>query len=126
MTLVKRLVAIVLLEIYALVLTTWQMGIGIRTDEAKYLLNIPYPHPPLARFILNLTEAVPFQELLWRIIFASLIVQATWFIRGMAKNFPGTVQIALSIAWLGCMAILQQGGTIMMAPLTALQALVFV
>jgi len=47
----RKLIAAVALQIYALLLAGVQLLGGVRTDEAKYLLNIPYPHPPLARFL---------------------------------------------------------------------------
>ena len=147
----------VLLEIVAVALAFMQMLGGVRTDEAKYLLNIPYPHPPLVRWILSQTEWIPFQEWLWRIIFATLMVQAVWIVMGLectkyqkSRNTQNSISnnerpvrsehwilgneislffdiwgIFVGACWLFSSAVLLQSGTIMMAPLTALQSLVF-
>jgi hypothetical protein len=122
----RKIVAAVLLEIYAVALAWVQALGGVRTDEAKYLLDIPYPHPPLARFLLSLTSGLPFQEMFWRIVFASLMVQAVWLIWEMGKSFTQDQRSTLAFAWLCLAAVMLEAGSIMMAPLTALQGLVFV
>jgi hypothetical protein len=117
---------VILLELYALVMAFLRQISGVRTDEAKYLLNIPYPHPPLVRWILHRTEFLSFQDVLWRVVFATLIVQAVWMIYEVAHGLPKTLRVLLCAMWLlsaGCIASV---GTIMMAPLTALQALGFI
>lgn len=119
----RRIVVAIGFEVYALLLAGLQALGGIRTDEAKYLLNIPYPHPPLARFLLSLTAGLPFQEMFWRIVFASLLVQAVWIVEGMAKGLHGEQRLAAMGGWLLCAAVLLQAGSIMMAPLTALEGL---
>lgn len=120
-----RVIVIIGIQLYAIALTVLQSMGNVRTDEAKYLLNIPYPHPPLVRWILNLTEAFPFQEMLWRVVFATLLVQAVWLLWSMGKDLAPRVRIALCASWLLTAAVVVQAGTIMMAPLTALQGLVF-
>ena len=103
----------------ALALAAIQLGIGVRTDEAKYLLDIPYPHPPLARALLSMTDGWALQEQLWRIVFAMLLVQSGWLAAALAdRRFPQE-RFALLCAWLGSAAVLLQAGTVMMAPLTA-------
>jgi hypothetical protein len=122
----RRALTFWLLEGYALALALVQHFGGVRTDEAKYLLNIPYPHPPLARWVLHLMEWAPFQELFWRIVLASLCVQAAWLVWDMGHELARPQRMALAGAWLACAAVAYQAGSIMMAPLTALQGLVIV
>lgn len=139
---------VLILEVIAVVLAWFHFLGGVHTDEAKYLLNIPYPHPPLVRWILSQTEWIPFQEMFWRIVFASLMVQAVWLIRNpklkaqnpkQVSNFNFKIinfesvfgfelcasNLLPAVAWLLSSAVLLQSGSIMMAPLTALQMMVF-
>ncbi len=111
------------LEAYA-VLLAWLQG-GIRTDEAKYLLSIPYPHPPLARWFLSLFDGFTWQAGVARILFASLVVQAVRIVWKMAGGMPRLSRYALAAAWLFSWGVLSQAGAVMMAPLTALQGLLF-
>jgi hypothetical protein len=113
------------LQALALLLAKWQGLGGIRTDEAKYLLSIPYPHPPLARAVLSATEALPFQETLWRVVLATLLVQAVWLVWDMTRRFHLEDRVMVCATWLLSAAVLVQSGSIMMTPLTALQALLF-
>lgn len=121
----RRLIALIGLQLYALALAFVQLQNGVRTDEAKYLLNIPYPHPPLARWFLSLFDGFAWQEVGARILFATLMVQAVWFVWDMGRYLSKTGRLALAVLWLGSAAFILQTGTIMMAPLTALQALLF-
>ena len=121
----RRLIALIGLELYALALAFVQLQNGVRTDEAKYLLNIPYPHPPLARWFLSLFDGFAWQEVGARILFATLMVQAVWIVWDMGRYLSKTGRLALAVLWLGSAAFILQTGTIMMAPLTALQALLF-
>jgi hypothetical protein len=114
------------LETYALLLAWYQLSIGVRTDEAKYLLDIPYPHPPLARFIISIFDSWQYHELFWRIVFATLMIQFVWFVVALLHNAKPSVRFAASLCWLLSAAVVLQAGTVMMAVLTALQALVFV
>ncbi len=102
------------------------MHFGVRTDEAKYLLDIPYPHPPLARFIFSLLDGWQYQELFWRVVLATLVIQAVWLVIDMAKPLGKTAQVAAALCWILSAAVIAQAGTVMMAPLTALQALLFI
>lgn len=115
--------AVIGLELYALLLA-WLQG-GIRTDEAKYLLNIPYPHPPLARWVLSLFDGFAWQACAARILFATLLVQAVWIVWRMAKGMPKLNRLVACGSWLLAWGVASQAGAVMMAPLTALQALVF-
>ncbi len=117
----------ILLEVFALVLANLQgmMG-GVLTDEAKYLLSIPYPHPPFLRGIMAFTELLPFQEWLWRALISTLLVQAVWLVWDMAKRMPTPDRFAIAATWLFSAALVLQAGQIYMAPVTALQALIFV
>ncbi len=120
----RRLIVFIGLELYALALALVQLQNGVRTDEAKYLLNIPYPHPPFARWFLSLFDGFAWQEVGARILFATLMVQAVWLVWDMGRYLSKTGRLAVAVLWLGSAAFILQTGTIMMAPLTALQALV--
>ncbi len=117
--------SIIGLEFYALLLAWAQSLGGVRTDEAKTLLNIPYPHPPLLRWIVSQTEALPFQEMLWRVLLASIVVQAVWLVWDMGRDLPRGVRIAAAASWLLSAAVIQQAGSITTAPVTAIWGLVF-
>lgn len=119
----QRLIIVAGLEAYALLLA-WMQG-GIRTDEAKYLLSIPYPHPPLARWFLSLFDGFAWQVGAARILFATLVVQAAWIVWKIGKDMPRANRLVLCGSWLFSWGVLSQAGAVMMAPLTALQGLVF-
>lgn len=121
----RKLTAVIGFQMYALALALFQMQIGVRTDEAKYLLNIPYPHPPAARWVFSLLDGWMWPDMFWRIVMATLLVQAVWLISGMLHDTTRTQRGAAMAAWLLSAAVVFQAGTVMMAPLTALQALVF-
>ncbi len=114
------------LEAYALLLALIQLPGGVRTDEAKYLLSIPYPHPPLLRSIFAFTSSLPMQEFLWRFVIASALVQGVWLLWDIGNVLKGPRRIALAVSWLLCSAVITQAGTVMMAPLTGLFGLVCV
>jgi hypothetical protein len=122
----RKLILIVVLEGYAVALAWLQSLGGVRTDEAKYLLNIPYPHPPAARWVLSLTDGWDLQEWFWRVVFATLVVQAVWIVASMGKGLTPRARVALCLCWLFAAAVVVQAGSVMMAPLTALQGLLFV
>jgi len=136
----QRILIILLLEGYAILLAGMQGVAGVRTDEAKYLLNIPYPHPPFARWIIGQTEWMTYQEMFWRIVFATILVQAVWVIWSGSlchelKWFDRahhdtksqlSQKIILGFSWLLSAALFMEGGKIMMAPLTAIQGLILV
>lgn len=119
----RRLIVTIGLELYALLLAAWQAMGGVRTDEAKYLLNIPYPHPPLGRFILHAFEWLPFQEIFWRVLLATLLIQLVWIVWDMGKGLSREARWVLAAAWLFSGGVLLQVGSIMMAPLTAAEGL---
>lgn len=120
-------IIVILLEVFALILANLQgMMNGVLTDEAKYLLSIPYPHPPFLRGIMAITEVLPFQEWLWRALISTLLVQAVWLVWDMAKRMPTPDRFAIAATWLFSAALVLQAGQIYMAPVTALQALIFV
>lgn len=121
----RRLKTVLWLEGYAVLLALLQTFNGVRTDEAKYLLDIPYPHPPLARWTLSLFDGFAWQELGARVLFATLLVQAAWFVWDMGRALSRGSRVALCALWLGSACLVLQAGTVMMAPLTAFQALVF-
>ena len=122
----RRVVSILLLEIAAAGLAVLKWMGGVRTDEAKYFLNIPYPHPPLVRTMLHWTVLLPGAELVWRVVFATLLFQGVWLLWRSGRAFPRGLRILLAGAWLTSAATILQTGTVMMAPLTALFGLVLV
>lgn len=115
----RRITFIVLLEAYALLLSVLQYAHGLRTDEAKYLLSIPYPHPPLLRDIIAFTNAVPGHEFLWRFLFASLLVQCVWLFIDLGVVLTQPRRRALILGWLFATAVMIQGGTVMLVLPTA-------
>jgi hypothetical protein len=117
------LIQLAILEAYALILANIQALGGVRTDEAKYLLNIPYPHPPAGRWFFHAFEFLPFQEMFWRVILASLLVHAVWLVWDLARGLPSEGRYAVGGAWLLSSALMLQGGSVLMAPVTALQVL---
>lgn len=121
----RRLIAIVGLEGYAVLLAWGQFLQHVRTDEAKYLLNIPYPHPPLVRAILGLMDGWTHQEIFWRVVFATMTVQAVWFVWNMGKGMCKSERMLLALCWLLAGGVMLQAGAVLMAPLTALQMLFF-
>ncbi len=122
----RRFAAIAGLELYALLLTLPHLRAGVTTDEAAYLLNIPSPHPPLARSLFGLLDGWAGQEIFWRIALATLLVQAVWLLLASARDLRRSSRIALALAWLTSAAVVLQAGTVTMAPLTALQGMLFV
>ncbi|PIR53625.1 hypothetical protein COU76_00170 [Candidatus Peregrinibacteria bacterium CG10_big_fil_rev_8_21_14_0_10_49_10] len=121
----QRLFVTFVLELYAIALAMLQAGGGVQSDEAKYLLNIPYPHPPAVRWVLAQFDAWHYQETFVRVLFATLMVQAVWLVWDMVKELPVQRRYDLAVLWLFSGGVILQAGTVMMAPLTALQALVF-
>lgn len=93
---------------------------GVHTDEAKYLLSIPYPHPPLVRSFFALLRDLPQQEILLRFLIASVLVQGVWFLIDIGYVLSSLRRKALAISWLFSAAVLLQAGTVMLAPLSGL------
>lgn len=120
----RKALTAALFQAYVFALAALQALGGVRTDEAKYLLDIPYPHPPLVRAVLSWTELWPMQEAFWRCVFATLLVQAAWLVWTMAPDLPRRTRMALCACWLLSAPVVLQAGSIMMAPLNALQGLV--
>lgn len=114
-----------LLEAYAFALAFLQVPGGVRTDEAKYLLSIPYPHPPLVRSLMAWTSGLTHHEFFWRMIVASLCVQAVWLIADLGDVLTRPRKQALCFAWLLSSALVLQGGTIVLSVLSALFGLIF-
>ncbi len=119
------IIAIGSLELLALLLALLGMWMGLHTDEAKYLLSIPYPHPPAIRWVLSLGLSLPFHEFLMRFVLASVIVQSSWLLWDLGAVLPRERQTALMLTWLLSTALILQGGTVMLAPMTAVFGLVF-
>jgi hypothetical protein len=110
----RTLTLFVVLELYALLLTVMRLFVGIRTDEAKYLLDIPYPHPPLLRSLMGLTAHLPAHELVWRFLLASALVQMFWLFVDIGAVLTPARRRALLLSWLFSTAIILQAGSVMM------------
>lgn len=119
------LTTVFLLEVWASVLALVQYGRGLMTDEAKYLLSIPYPHPPFIRTILGWTSALPYHEFFWRFVFASLLIQSVWFVWDLGTVLPRPRRLALAVSWLLAGAVILESGIIVMAVFSALAGLMF-
>lgn len=118
-----RILAVIGLQGFAILTAMLHQHLGLHTDEAKYLLNIPYPHPPLMRWLMGLTDGWQHQELFWRIVFASCLVHGVWLVADMARQRSRKEQLTLSGLWLFSGALLLQSGTLLMATITAVEAL---
>lgn len=123
---VRTLTVFWLLELYAVGLALLQMPGGVRTDEAKYLLSIPYPHPPLLRSIMAWTAPMPDHEFFWRLLIASATVHLAWLIFDLGEVLTRPRRIALVAAWLLSAPVFLQGGTIVMAVLASAYGMIFV
>ncbi|MFH1443892.1 MAG: hypothetical protein ABIG34_00695 [Candidatus Peregrinibacteria bacterium] len=113
---------LVLLGLALAALHLWQ---GVTTDEAKYLLNIPYPHPPLARSIIGFISSIAGHEAFWRCILAILLLQGTWLASACAPSRERGAKLLLAGLWILSTAVFVWGGSVLLAPLTALQMLAF-
>ncbi|MEI8229882.1 MAG: hypothetical protein WCG83_01970 [Candidatus Peregrinibacteria bacterium] len=121
----KCLITAIGLELLAIVLAWSQSLHAVLTDEAKYLLNIPYPHPPLLRFFMELTSQWPAQEMFWRVLLATLLMQSVWIVVGFLPKTETKARIFLGALWILSLSVLSQAGAILMAPVTAMQGLIF-
>lgn len=110
------------LTFLALALALLQATHGVATDEAKNLLNIPYPHPPLLRFIIGAFWWMPGQAFLWRFLLALLLIQAVWLVWTLARRGEG---FALGALWLLSAAVIVWAGQILLVPVIAVEALIF-
>ena len=113
---------LVLLGIALAALHAWQ---GITTDEAKYLLNIPYPHPPLARSVIAFTQWMPGQDLLWRVLLALALLLAAELARAFAPERERASTFLLAGLWVLSASVFVSAGQILLAPVTAVEMLVF-
>lgn len=121
----KTLIIAGVMELVALSFAKWHEYLGLQTDEAKYLLNIPYPHPPLVRTLMSWTEWIPGQDFFWRLLLASILVQLFWLVREMGKDLKHREQIILCGAYFSSTAFLLQTGTVMLSPVFAMFGIVF-
>ncbi|MDD5041758.1 MAG: hypothetical protein PHX87_05135 [Candidatus Peribacteraceae bacterium] len=113
---------LILLGFALAALHAWQ---GITTDEAKYLLSIPYPHPPFARLIIGITQGIPGQTLIWRVILAVTLLLAAELARSLAPVRERGATFLLGGLWVLSAAVFVSAGQILLAPVTAVQMLVF-
>ncbi len=117
---------IIVLEVLACALALLHVPAGVLTDEAKYLLSIPYPHPPLLRGLIGLTSELPGHAFLWRFLFASIAMQASWIVWDLSGALTREKRIALLSAWILSAAVLTQSGAILIVVPTAVFGLLFV
>ncbi len=115
-------VGFVLLGIALAALHAWQ---GVTTDEAKYLLNIPYPHPPFARSIIGIAQWIPGQEIIWRLLLAAGLLLAAELARALAPAKEKGDMSLLAGLWVLSAAVFVSAGQILLAPITAVEMLVF-
>lgn len=114
-----------LLEAYAFLLASVQMLGGVRTDEAKYLLGIPYPHPPLVRTLMAWTSWIAFHEFFWRLVLATIAVQSVWLLIDLGAVLTKQRRLALGLSWLLSAAVVLQSGSIVLVVCTAAFGLLF-
>ncbi len=119
------IISVLLLEAIAVMLAYVQFSSGLVSDEAKYLLSIPYPHPPFLRSLLGWTSAMPYHEFFWRFVFASFLLQAVWYVWDLGDVLTRPRRIALAASWLLSAAVILQSGMIVMATGAALSGLMF-
>ena len=122
----KIIPAVLGLEVVAVVLAWAHALSNVRTDEAKYLLDIPYPHPPFLRGVMHALEGLSFQEMFWRIVLASAFMQAVWLVWDMGRHLQREERVALCGAWLLSAGVLLWTGAVMIAPVNAVQGMVLV
>lgn len=122
----KILIVVLLLEVLALVLASVQFADGLVTDEAKYLLSIPYPHPPFLRSFMGWTTEIPWHEFLWRFVFASMLVQCVWFFVDLGRVLSPQRRLCFAASWLLLSSVVLGSGSIIMAVMTAAFGAVFV
>jgi len=124
---------VISLQAYALFLVVIQQYSGVHTDEAKYLLDIPYPHPPAFRWFFDSFGYNPLQDVYARFFVAALLVNSVLFLYPVAKRyFPSSRTRSLSapagicLLWLFSGGLIIQGGTAMMSSVNAWQGMIFV
>jgi hypothetical protein len=111
------------LEVYAVALALLGSANAVRTDEAKYLLDIPYPHPPLLRWILGLFDGWSGQEIFVRIFFATVVIQSVWMLWRVAKRLRPASATWISLLYLLSAGTVFHAGTVMMSVVTGWQFL---
>ncbi len=110
----KIFIAIVLLEVIACFAVYIHLKSGVLTDEAKYLLSIPYPHPPAVREMMAWTKGWEWQEWFWRLVFASMMIQSIWLFASAQIMQEKKLMSIIALCFLFSPAIFLQSGTIML------------
>jgi hypothetical protein len=110
----KKFIAIVLLEVIACLAVYIHLKAGVLTDEAKYLLSIPYPHPPVVREMMAWTKGWEWQEWFWRLVFASVMIQSIWLFASAQIVQEKKLMPIIALCFLFSPAIFLQSGTIML------------
>ncbi len=121
----KTLTIVWLLEAYAFLLASMQMLSGVRTDEAKYLLSIPYPHPPFVRTLMEWTSWLTFHEFFWRLVFATIAIQSVWLLFDLGAVLTRQRRLCLAASWLLSASVVLQSGSIVLVVCTAVFGLLF-
>ncbi len=101
------------------------MHLGIHTDEAKYLLGIPYPHPPLFQFLLSSIDGWAFQEQFVRFIFAFALLSGSWIVWQLVDARYGKARFILVMSYFLAPGVLLYSGTVFMSLLTSIEFLLF-
>ncbi len=122
----KIIVSILSLTILASVLVYIHLDAGILTDEAKYLLSIPYPHPPLLRTLMSWTKGWGEQEIFWRGLFAVWTLQSVWLLQKIRTQNGRSLFLVGALLFLFSPAIFLQSGTIMLVVPAAVFGMIMV
>jgi hypothetical protein len=100
----------------------WRGGILVSTDEAKFLLNISYPHPPGVRWLMHLRWfTTPVHVLLWRCIYLGSWVGALWWYARTCAN-ESSRRTLLFLLPLSSAALWLFAGNLLLVSATAIQA----
>jgi hypothetical protein len=122
----RTILIIGIFELIALGIALLGMRMGLHSDEAKDLLEIPYPLPLAIHWFLSLGASLTLHEFLLRFLLASVTVQAGWLLWDLGAVLPLERQMALVGTWLLSAALITQGGALMPVTIAATFGLVFV
>ena len=109
----------------ALLLSIYHVQLGVHTDEAKYLLGIPYPHPPLFQFLLSSIDGWAFQEQFLRLLFAFALLSGSWIVWQLSDARYGKARFILVMSYFLAPSVLLYSGTVFMSVLTSIEFLLF-
>ncbi|MDD5055185.1 MAG: hypothetical protein PHZ00_02860 [Candidatus Peribacteraceae bacterium] len=122
----RTILVIGIFELIALGIALLGMRMGLQSDEAKYLLEVPFSLPHAIRWFLSFGASLTFHEFLMRFVLASIAVQAGWLLWDLGTVLPLERQMALVGTWLLSAALIMQGGTLLPVTMTTVCGLAFV